>query len=148
MPNLGFLPISTTRGNMQVESREFSAAWFLRWPFSAHGIRDYYRCFKKHLCTETPLCCNGHSPTDTSVRSGAQIQITIIMLYATAVAAGQSQRFYSGGGILNWFNWHYLSCPPQIPRRWGFWITCYQSNSFRPFLGHQLREVKNEETVK
>jgi hypothetical protein len=30
------------------------------------------------------------------------------------VAAGQSQRFYSGVGI---FNWYYLSSPPQIPRR-------------------------------
>jgi hypothetical protein len=33
--------------------------------------------------------------------------------YVTAVAAGQSQRFYSGVGI---FNWRYLSSPPQIPR--------------------------------
>jgi hypothetical protein len=33
--------------------------------------------------------------------------------YVTAVAAGQSQRFYSGVGI---FNWYYLSSPPQIPR--------------------------------
>jgi hypothetical protein len=32
--------------------------------------------------------------------------------YVTAVAAGQSQRFYSGVGI---FNWYYLSSPPQIP---------------------------------
>jgi hypothetical protein len=31
--------------------------------------------------------------------------------YVTAVAAGQSQRFYSGVGI---FNWYYLSSPPQI----------------------------------
>jgi hypothetical protein len=31
----------------------------------------------------------------------------------TAVAAGQSQRFYSGVGI---FNWHYLSSPPQVLR--------------------------------
>jgi hypothetical protein len=30
-----------------------------------------------------------------------------------AVAAGQSQRFYSGVEI---FNWCYLSSPPQIPR--------------------------------
>jgi hypothetical protein len=29
------------------------------------------------------------------------------------VAAGQSQRFYSGVGI---FNWYYLSSPPQILR--------------------------------
>ena len=29
------------------------------------------------------------------------------------MAAGQSQRFYSGVGI---FNWHYLSLPPQILR--------------------------------
>jgi hypothetical protein len=34
--------------------------------------------------------------------------------YVTAVAAGQSQRFYSGVGI---FNWYYLSSPPQIRRR-------------------------------
>ena len=33
--------------------------------------------------------------------------------YVTAVATGQSQRFYSGVGI---FNWYYLSSPPQIPR--------------------------------
>jgi hypothetical protein len=33
--------------------------------------------------------------------------------YVTAVAAGQSQRFYSGVGI---FNWYYLSSPPQILR--------------------------------
>ena len=46
--------------------------------------------------------CNDHSPTDTSVCSGV-----------TAVAAGQSQRFYSGVGI---FNWYYLSSPPQILR--------------------------------
>jgi hypothetical protein len=32
---------------------------------------------------------------------------------AEAVAAGQSQRFYSGVGI---FNWCYLSSPPQILR--------------------------------
>jgi hypothetical protein len=32
------------------------------------------------------------------------------------VAVGQSQRFYSGVGI---FNWYYLSSPPQIPRRRG-----------------------------
>jgi hypothetical protein len=31
--------------------------------------------------------------------------------YVTAVAAGESQRFYSGVGI---FYWHYLSSPPQI----------------------------------
>jgi hypothetical protein len=31
----------------------------------------------------------------------------------TAVAAGQSQRLYSGVGI---FHWYYLSSPPQIPR--------------------------------
>jgi hypothetical protein len=31
----------------------------------------------------------------------------------TAVAAGQSQRFYSGVGI---FNWYYLSsAPPELP---------------------------------
>jgi hypothetical protein len=30
-----------------------------------------------------------------------------------AVAAGQSQRFYSGVGI---FSWYYLSSPPEIPR--------------------------------
>jgi hypothetical protein len=33
--------------------------------------------------------------------------------YVTAVAAGQSQRFYSGVGI---FSWYYLSSPPQILR--------------------------------
>jgi hypothetical protein len=33
--------------------------------------------------------------------------------YVTAVAAGQSQRFYSGVAI---FNWYYFSSPPQIPR--------------------------------
>jgi hypothetical protein len=33
--------------------------------------------------------------------------------FVTAVAAGQSQRFYSGVGI---FNWYYLSLPPQILR--------------------------------
>jgi hypothetical protein len=33
------------------------------------------------------------------------------------VAVGQSQRFYSGVGI---FNWYYLSSPPQIPR--GPWF--------------------------
>jgi hypothetical protein len=32
-------------------------------------------------------------------------------IYVTAVAAGQSQRFYSGVGI---FSWRYLSSPPQI----------------------------------
>ena len=31
-------------------------------------------------------------------------------VYVTAVAAGQSQRFYSGVGI---FNWYYLSSPPK-----------------------------------
>jgi hypothetical protein len=31
--------------------------------------------------------------------------------YVTAVAAGQSQLFYSGVGI---FSWRYLSLPPQI----------------------------------
>jgi hypothetical protein len=31
----------------------------------------------------------------------------------TAVAAGQSQRFYSDAGV---FNWHYPSSPPQILR--------------------------------
>jgi hypothetical protein len=38
--------------------------------------------------------------------------------YVTAVAAGQSQRFYSGVEIFN-FNWCYLSSPPQIPRALG-----------------------------
>jgi hypothetical protein len=33
--------------------------------------------------------------------------------YVTAVAAGQSQRFYSGVGF---FGWYYLSSPPQILR--------------------------------
>jgi hypothetical protein len=42
-----------------------------------------------------PFGCNGH---------------------VTAVTAGQSQRFYSGVGI---FNWYYPSSPPQIPRRPG-----------------------------
>jgi hypothetical protein len=51
------------------------------------------------------MSCKGHSPTDISVRSGATA------MYVTAVAAGQSQRFYSGVGI---FNWHYLGSPPQI----------------------------------
>jgi hypothetical protein len=55
--------------------------------------------------------CNGHSPTDTSVRSGVQYSSG----YVTAVAAGQSQRFYSGVGTFNWY-WYYLSSPPQIPR--------------------------------
>jgi hypothetical protein len=36
--------------------------------------------------------------------------------YVTAVAAGQSQRFYSGMGI---FNWYYLSSPPQVLLRRG-----------------------------
>ena len=47
-------------------------------------------------------------PTDKIARS----DVTVI--YVTAVAAGQSQRFYSGVGI---FNWYYLSSPPQILRR-------------------------------
>jgi hypothetical protein len=34
-----------------------------------------------------------------------------------AVVAGQSQLFYSGVGI---FNWYYLSSPPQIPRFFRF----------------------------
>jgi hypothetical protein len=33
--------------------------------------------------------------------------------YVTAVAAGQSQRLYSGVGV---FHWCYLSSPPQIMR--------------------------------
>jgi hypothetical protein len=33
--------------------------------------------------------------------------------YVTAVAASQSQRFYSGVEI---FKWYYLSSPPQILR--------------------------------
>ena len=33
--------------------------------------------------------------------------------HVTAVAAGQSQRYYSGVGI---FNWYYLSSPPQSLR--------------------------------
>jgi hypothetical protein len=53
---------------------------------------------------------NGHSQTDTSSRSGVNNG------YVTAVAACQSQRFYSSVGI---FNWHYLSSPPQIPRAPG-----------------------------
>jgi hypothetical protein len=36
--------------------------------------------------------------------------------YVTAVAAGQSQRLYSGVGI---FDWYYLSSPPQILRAPG-----------------------------
>ena len=39
--------------------------------------------------------CNGHYPTDTSVRSDNG--------YVTAVAVGQSQRLYSGVGIFNWY---------------------------------------------
>ena len=49
--------------------------------------------------------CNGHSPTEKSVRPGVTCKG-----FVTAVAIGQSQRLYSGVGI---FNWHYLSSPPQ-----------------------------------
>ena len=42
--------------------------------------------------------CNGHSPTDTSVRWCGKVAVN---------------RFYSGVGI---FNWYYLSSPPQILR--------------------------------
>jgi hypothetical protein len=54
--------------------------------------------------------CTGHSPTDTGARSGVTCSGYVTV---TAVAAGQSQRFYSGVGI---FNWHYLSSPPQMPQ--------------------------------
>jgi hypothetical protein len=47
---------------------------------------------------------NGHK-AQVSVRSG----VTVIG-YVTAVAAGKSQRFYSGVGI---FNWYYLSSTPR-----------------------------------
>ena len=53
--------------------------------------------------------CDGHSPTDTSARSGVAVMYNTV----TAVAVGQSRRLYSGVGI---FNWYYLSSPPQIPR--------------------------------
>jgi hypothetical protein len=56
--------------------------------------------------------CNGHYPTDTSVCSG----VTVIIPTVTAVAAGQSQRLYSGMGI---FNWYYLSSYISPPNsRW------------------------------
>ena len=51
------------------------------------------------------------TPTDTSVRSG------VTAMYVTAVAAGQSQRFYSG---IRMSTGRYLSSPPQIPRRSRF----------------------------
>jgi hypothetical protein len=50
------------------------------------------RCSGVHLESVCPFGCNGH---------------------VTSVAAGQSQRPYSGVGI---FNWYYLSLPPQILR--------------------------------
>jgi hypothetical protein len=54
---------------------------------------------------------NGYSPTptDISARSG----VLHGSGYVTDVAAGQSQRFYSGVGI---FNWCHLSLPPQVLR--------------------------------
>jgi hypothetical protein len=60
---------------------------------------------------ELPRSFNGHF-------NRFWIQVAVSLLkprggYLTAVAAGQSQRFYSCVGI---FNWHYLSLPPQIPR--------------------------------
>jgi hypothetical protein len=44
--------------------------------------------------------CNGHSPTDTSARSGVRNG------FVTAVAIGKSQRLYSG---VKMFIWFYLS---------------------------------------
>jgi hypothetical protein len=76
--------------------------------------------------------------------------------YVTALAAGQSQRVYSGVGI---FNWYYLSSPPQTLLRpgsgleWGWLIYINMVNSeFRstkpaPFL-FSLRNTarpKNQE---
>jgi hypothetical protein len=51
--------------------------------------------------------CNGQYPTE-KCPFGCNS-------YVTAVAAGQSQRFYfySGVGV---FNWYYLSSPPQVLR--------------------------------
>jgi hypothetical protein len=55
--------------------------------------------------------CNSHSQTENA-RSGVTVVVARI-IYMTAVAAGQSQRLYSGVGI---FYWCCLSSPPQIPR--------------------------------
>ena len=49
---------------------------------------------------------NGHTPTDKNIRLG----VRYCSGYVTAVTAGQSQRFYSGMGI---FNWYYLSSTPR-----------------------------------
>jgi hypothetical protein len=62
--------------------------------------------------------CNGHSAFSNGHRCLFGCNV-----YVTAVAAGQSKRFYSGVGIF--YNWYYLSSPPQIlllPRvglEWG-----------------------------
>jgi hypothetical protein len=38
------------------------------------------------------------------------------MLRPWPLAKGQSQRFYSGVEIFDWYHWYYLSSPPQILR--------------------------------
>jgi hypothetical protein len=54
------------------------------------------------------VICNGHSPTDESVRSDFGCNG-----YVTAVAVGKSLPLYSGVGIFNWHDiWYYLSSSP------------------------------------
>ena len=72
--------------------------------------------------------------------------------YVTAVAVGQSQRFYCGVGI---FNWYFLSLPTQIPLHsgvplelgglacvcWGMAVTVAVANKFvAVFLLKRLRK--------
>jgi hypothetical protein len=52
----------------------------------------------------TAAACNGHSPTETSARSGETA-----MQRATAAAVGKSQPLHSGVGI---FAWCHPSSPP------------------------------------
>jgi hypothetical protein len=54
---------------------------------------------------------NGHSPFPNGHKYRIRSGVTVTG-YATAVAAGQRQRFYSGVEI---FKWYYLSSPSQIP---------------------------------
>jgi hypothetical protein len=75
----------------------FLKCFWIRWRFQKRNGRRYETVSEaKRL-----QIYNGH------------ILTAICDGYVTAVAAGQSQRLYSGVGI---FNWHYLSSPPQILR--------------------------------
>jgi hypothetical protein len=76
--------------------------------------------------------CNGHLPNGEKYPFGCSG-------YVTAVAAGQSQRFYSGVGMSDWY---YLSSPPQILRAPGAVLESAGSQLGLPLPRHLTRNLE------